>query len=76
MYSLPEKDRLRILSQASLGTSKNVIVDMEIEKMIASTLPPVSGMVGGLSDEEKAKVFAAAVHQQREDFIAKFGDAF
>ncbi len=76
MYTLPEKDRLRIISQSSLKNHLEGAISIEIEKMIASTLPPVPGMVRGLSEEEREKVFAKAIHQQRENFIKNNGDAF
>lgn len=76
MYSLSEKDRLSIMSQSTLKTYPDGAIALEIEKMIAATLPPLPGLVRGLSADDRVKVFAAAVHQQREDFIEKNGDAF
>lgn len=77
MYSLSEKDRLNIVSQAaSCKKHPDGAVEIEIEQMIASTLPPVQGMVRGLSAVERVKVLAAAAQQQREKFINEHGDAF
>lgn len=76
MYLLSEKDRLNIVSQASRETHPAGAVEIEIEKMIASTLSPVPGMIHGLSAEERVKVLSTAAQQQRENFIKECGDAF
>jgi hypothetical protein len=76
MYSLSEEDRLKIVSQASKHAEhEGGVISKEIEEMIASTLLPVKGLVRGLSEEQRLKVFENAVHEQRTKFIKENGDA-
>ena len=78
MYSLSEKDRLEILSKSktAIKNSQSGIIEEEIEKIIAATLPPVPGLVRGLSPEERKKVFDIAIQQRFINFIKKNGKPF
>lgn len=76
MYKLSEAERLKIISEASKVSYPDGAVGIEIEKMIASSLPPVPGLVRGLSAEERNEVFTAAVQMQHERFIKENGDAW
>lgn len=74
MNSLSDKDRLKILSQAQTALSiPSGVIEEEIEKIIAATLPPVPGLVRGLSPEERREIFDTAIKQQFESFIKQNG---
>ena len=78
MYSLSEKDRLKIISksQKAIDNSPSVIMEEEIEKIITATLPPVPGLVRGLSPEERRKIFDISIQQSFTNFIKANGNPF
>lgn len=71
MYSLSKKDRLKILSKNKTAKKNHtsVIIEEEIEKIIAATLPPIPGLVRGLSPEERNKVYDIAIHESFINFV-------
>lgn len=78
MYSLSEKDRLEIISncQKTMDNSPSGVMEEEIEKIIAATLPPVPGLVRGLSPDERREIFDIAIQQSFTNFVKKNGKPY
>lgn len=48
----------------------------ELEAKIAADLPALPGLDEAGSQQERLDVYATAIHEQREEFVDLYGDAF
>jgi hypothetical protein len=70
------KNSLPLLALAlHIDYPDGVIAD-ELEAKIAADLPALPGLDQAGTQQERLAVYAAAIEEQREDFVDRYGDAF
>jgi len=47
-----------------------------IEAEVQQSLPPLNGLDGARTENERLEIYARAIDVQRDEFIAMYGDAF
>lgn len=47
-----------------------------LERQIAATLPPIAGLLPGMSQEQRLAVLGEQVAVQRAAFVGRYGDPF
>ncbi|WP_150124105.1 hypothetical protein [Cupriavidus nantongensis] len=66
---------VRPIAVLSINYPEGPIADA-IEAEVQQFLPPVSGLDGALTESERLEAYARAIHEERSEFIAMYGDAF
>lgn len=66
---------VRPIAVLSIDYPEGPIADA-IEAEVQQSLPPVSGLEGARTENERLEAYARAIDAQRDEFIAMYGDAF